>query len=159
MTDTLTTGSGRYLTFTLHQQSYALDINDITEIIEYRTLTNVPMMPPHIRGVINLRGRVLPVIDLATRFGQPATTPHRRTSIIIINTPTTDTDTTDPNGIGILVDTVNKVTHYQSDDLEPPPAFGTGIRTDYITAMANHDQQFTIILNTTTLLATPADTT
>src|SRR5512142_1279840 len=77
-------GSDRYLTFGLGGETFALPILDITEIIEYRSLTEIPMMPPFVRGVINLRGRVVPVIDLATRFGRGATDVARRTSIIIV---------------------------------------------------------------------------
>jgi purine-binding chemotaxis protein CheW len=114
------------------------------------------MMPSFIRGVINLRGRVLPVVDLAARFGQPATTVGRRTSIIVVETPdqlTGPTSTDEPDiagalhGIGIMVDAVNKVVHLSSDDIEPPPAFGVGIRTDFISGMAKHDDGFIVMLD------------
>jgi purine-binding chemotaxis protein CheW len=132
----------RYLTFTLAGDVYALDILDITEIIEFRKLTVVPMMPPFIRGVINLRGRVLPVIDLASRFGQDATKVEKRTSIIVIETHVHD----GVQGIGILVDAVNKVIHLGPDDMEPAPDFGAGIRADFIDGMARYDEQFIIVL-------------
>ena len=76
--------AGRYLTFSLHGEVYALDIMHVTEIIEFRPLTVVPMMPPSIRGVINLRGRVRPVVDLAARFGQGSTEVARRTAILVV---------------------------------------------------------------------------
>ena len=141
--DTLS-GERRYLTFTLAGDMYALDILDITEIIEFRKLTVVPMMPPFIRGVINLRGRVLPVIDLASRFGQHATEVQKRTSIIVIETHLADGTV---QGIGILVDAVNKVIHLGPDDMEPAPDFGAGIRSDFIDGMAKHDEHFIIILD------------
>jgi purine-binding chemotaxis protein CheW len=137
----------RYLTFRLGGDVYALDILDITEIIEFRKLTVVPMMPPFIRGVINLRGRVLPVIDLASRFGQPATTIQKRTGIIVIETHVGHDDTNTVQGIGILVDAVNKVIHLGPDDMEPAPDFGAGIRSDFIDGMAKHDEQFLIVLD------------
>ena len=156
-TDTSDAGSARYLTFTLNDEIYALNIFHVTEILEHRHLTIVPMMPDSIRGVINLRGRVVPVIDLATRFGRGTTTIARRTSIIIvhINHPTTSQPTTDNNptatpgaqDIGILVDAVNKVVRFAEDDIEPAPAFGAGIRADYISGMAKRDNDFIIVLN------------
>jgi purine-binding chemotaxis protein CheW len=142
--------AARYLTFTLQGEFYALDIREITEIIEFRSLTVVPMMPSFIRGVLNLRGRVLPVIDLAARFGQSATTVVRRTGIIVVQTPH-DPDnpgsTEHATGIGIMVDGVNKVVHLDDRDIEPPPAFGVGIRSDFISGMAKHDGAFIIVLD------------
>ena len=79
------TEAGRYLTFSLNGEAYALDIFHVTEILEYRPLTVVPMMPDFIRGVINLRGRAVPVIDLAIRFARGSTVIGRRTSIIIVH--------------------------------------------------------------------------
>lgn len=146
-------GDGRYLTFNLAGDVYALDILEITEIIEFRSLTVVPMMPSYIRGVINLRGRVLPVIDLASRFGQQPTEVARRTGIIVIETwieqPTADADRTarTVQGIGIMVDSVNKVIHLNTDDMQPAPEFGAGIRSDFINGMAKYDDDFIIVLN------------
>jgi purine-binding chemotaxis protein CheW len=161
VTETLTTrpddgsahradSAARYLTFTLQGEFYALDIREITEIIEFRSLTVVPMMPSFIRGVLNLRGRVLPVIDLAARFGQNPTTVARRTGIIVVQTPrdTEDQDSAEhATGIGIMVDGVNKVVHLDDDDIEPPPAFGVGIRSDFISGMAKHNGAFIIVLD------------
>ncbi|HET6484422.1 MAG TPA: chemotaxis protein CheW [Actinoplanes sp.] len=144
----------RYLTFTLNRESYALNIFHVTEILEYRNLTVVPMMPEFIRGVINLRGRAVPVIDLAIRFARGATSVERRTSIIIVHI--TEPVTADPaaagsetagQDIGILVDTVDKVVVLAEDDIEPAPAFGAGIRADYISGMAKRDDGFLILLD------------
>jgi purine-binding chemotaxis protein CheW len=160
----------RYLRFTLNDELYALNIFHITELLEHRQLTAVPMMPEFIRGVINLRGKVVPVIDLAIRFGRGVTTIARRTSIIIvrIHNPATvgadglstpagggpAPDGGDPPGadagtqdIGILVDAVNKVVRLTPDEIEPAPAFGAGIRADYISGMAKRDHDFVIILD------------
>jgi len=154
--DTLSTGSDRYLTFALGGEVYALDILDVTEIMEFRSLTVVPMMPAFIRGVINLRGRVVPVVDMAARFGRGDTQVARRTSIIIVETghqPGNDDPTATNPQMGIMVDAVNKVVHLGTDDIEPPPAFGAGIRTDFISGMARHQDQFIIVLDVTRVLS------
>ncbi|MET7419079.1 chemotaxis protein CheW [Dactylosporangium sp. NPDC005555] len=153
----------RYLTFTLNGESYALDIFHITEILEYRNLTVVPMTPDFVRGVINLRGRAVPVIDLAIRFAKGATSIARRTSIIIVHirgVPGSD-DSGAADGrvtgrvtgqgtgqdIGILVDAVSKVEAFTDEDIEPAPAFGAGIRADFISGMAKRDNDFIIVLD------------
>jgi len=141
-------GSDRYLTFGLGGEVFALPILDITEIMEYRSLTVVPMMPTFIRGVINLRGRVVPVVDMAARFGRGSTDIARRTSIIIVETTGHGDDADDRNHhMGIMVDAVNKVVHLTADDIEPPPAFGAGIRADFISGMAKYNGEFIIILD------------
>ncbi len=149
-------GTARYLTFTLQGELYALDIHEITEIIEYRSLTVVPMMPSFIRGVLNLRGRVLPVVDLAARFGQLPTTVARRTGIIVVQmdgaTGQVD-DSEAGTGIGVIVDGVNKVVHLSDEDIEPPPAFGAGIRSDFISGMAKHEGGFIIVLDVSKVLS------
>ncbi|GIE85694.1 chemotaxis protein CheW [Actinoplanes regularis] len=150
MTDTSArVGSGRFLTFTLNGEAYAVDIFHVLEILEYRNLTVVPMMPAFIRGVINLRGRAVPVIDLAIRFDRGATTIRHRTTIIIVHLD--DIGLEDGDGgsqdIGILVDSVNKVVELTEDDIEPAPSFGSGIRADYISGMARRDGDFLILLD------------
>jgi purine-binding chemotaxis protein CheW len=145
-------GAGRYLTFTLGGEIYAVSILEISEIIEFRTLTVVPMMPSYIRGVVNLRGRVLPVVDLAARFGQQATVAGRRTGIIVVELvdrpaePDGSESGPSVQGIGIMVDAVNKVVHLNDEDIEPVPAFGTGIRSDFISGMAKYDGGFIVVL-------------
>ncbi|HEY6796154.1 MAG TPA: chemotaxis protein CheW [Kineosporiaceae bacterium] len=143
-------GSGRYLTFTVSGQNFALPILDVTEIMEYRALTAVPMMPAFIRGVINLRGRVVPVLDLATRFGTGTIEADRRTSIIIVETgrAAVDAERRSLRGrVGLLVDAVSKVTEFGPQDVEPPPAFGGGIHADFISGMARHAGGFLIVLD------------
>lgn len=144
--------TGRYLTFTLNGESYALDIFHITEIIEYRSLTAVPMAPDFVRGVINLRGRAVPVVDLGIRFGQGPTAVGRRTSIIIVHIDDT-TESADGQDIGILVDIVNKVVGFGAGDLEPAPTFGTGIQPDFISGMARRDNDFIIVLDLARVLS------
>ena len=153
-TSLVSSSAERYLTFALAGEVYALPILDITEIMEYRALTVVPMMPPFLRGVINLRGRVVPVVDMAARFGHGHTDVARRTSIIIVETPNTGDDGhVTSSSMGIMVDAVNKVVHLGAEDIEPPPAFGAGIRADFISGMAKYDGQFVIILDVSHVLS------
>jgi purine-binding chemotaxis protein CheW len=148
---TAVTGSDRYLTFSLRGEVFALPILDVTEIIEYRNLTVVPMMPSFIRGVINLRGRVVPVLDLTARFGRGATEIARRTSIIIVEA---DPDRDDGgHHIGIMVDAVNKVMHLGNEDIEPPPVFGAGVQAEFISGMAKHNGEFIIVLDVRRVLS------
>ncbi|HEY6798952.1 MAG TPA: chemotaxis protein CheW [Kineosporiaceae bacterium] len=142
--------SDRYLAFVLGGDVYAVDILDVTEIMEFRTLTVVPMVPEFIRGVINLRGSVVPVVDLALRFGKQPTQVARRTSILIVETSGADGSA---QHIGILVDAVNKVLNFGATEIEPPPAFGAGIRTDFISGMARHNGEFVIILDVDKVLS------
>lgn len=148
MTETVLRG-GRYLTFSLGGEVYALDIVAITEIIAMRPLTVVPMMPPFIRGVLNLRGRVLPVVDLTTRFTGGATDTHRRTVVLVVETALRSADGAvgGTTHVGLIVDAVNKVVHLGAEDIEPRPAFGAGIRAEYISGMAKLDGDFVVVLD------------
>jgi purine-binding chemotaxis protein CheW len=147
-----TTEADRYLTFQLDGETYALPILEVAEIIEYRALTSVPMMPDLIRGVLNLRGGVVPVVDLAIRFGRPPTTIGRRTGILIVDARRADRPE-HRQQVGILVDAVNKVLHVDQHDLEPAPELGRDLRRDVIKGMARHDEGFIVILSLDNLLA------
>lgn len=142
-------GEGQYLTFRLGSEVFAMGILAIKEIIEYGEVTPVPMMPPSIRGVINLRGSVLPVIDLAARFGRQAVEVTRRTCIVIVEA---DIDG-EQQDVGLIVDAVIAVTEITGDEIEPPPAFGAGIRSDFIRGMGKVDGRFIIILHLDRLLS------
>lgn len=139
----------QYLTFMLGGETYAIGILAIKEIIEYGTLTEVPRMPSFIRGVINLRGAVVPVVDLSARFGKQATKVTRRTCIVIIEI-TTNQETQD---VGVMVDAVNAVLEIPSQEIEPPPSFGANIRTDFISGMGKVAGKFVIILNVQNVLS------
>jgi purine-binding chemotaxis protein CheW len=133
----------QYLTFTLGNEMFAIGILFIREIIEYGQVTEVPMTPPFIRGVINLRGAVVPVVDLAVRFGRPPREVSRRTCIVIVEVDT-------PNGIqdmGVVVDAVSEVLEIPGSEIEAPPEFGTRIRTDFIAGMGKVDGRFVVILD------------
>ena len=107
------------------------------------------MMPPYVRGVINLRGAVVPVIDLAVRFGRAAAPVTKRTCIVIIEVMVND----ERQVIGVVVDAVNEVLDIPASDIEPPPAFGSGIRTDFILGMGKVHSKFVILLNVSHVLA------
>ena len=137
----------QYLTFMLGGEVYAMGILAIKEIIEYGNLTEVPRMPGFIRGVINLRGAVVPVIDLSARFGKSATTVTRRTCIVIVEVASGDEEDADTQVVGVMVDAVNAVLEIPAVEIEPPPSFGAHIRADYMTGMGKVGGKFVIILN------------
>lgn len=139
----------QYLTFVLGAETFALGILAIKEIIEYSSLTDVPMMPPYVRGVINLRGAVVPVIDLSVRFGRASAPVTKRTCIVIIEIMASE----QRQVIGIVVDAVNEVLDIPASDIEPPPAFGAGIRTDFILGMGKVHNKFVIVLDVNHVLA------
>ncbi len=133
----------QYLTFTLSGEMFALGILNVKEIIEYGNLTEIPMMPAFIRGVINLRGAVVPVIDLAARFGGTPATVQRRTCIVIVEMLQGE----DKYDLGIMVDAVSEVLEIAASEIEPPPSFGARIRADFIAGMGKVDGHFVIILD------------
>ena len=139
----------QYLTFMLGEEMFAIGILSIREIIEYGFVTAVPMTPPFIRGVINLRGAVVPVIDLALRFGRKASGSTKRTCIVIV-------EISSPKGnhdIGVVVDAVNEVLEISHGDIEPPPEFGARVRSDFIRGMGKINDKFVIILDVNRVLS------
>lgn len=141
--------SVQHLSFRVRDARYALPIDLVREIIEYGQVTTVPMMPPFIHGVINLRGNVVPVMDLAARFGQDLSVPNKRTCIVIIEL---DLDEQHQR-IGLVVDAVDAVLDIEADQVEQAPPFGAGIRTDFIAGMARDERGFTIILDVRRVLS------
>jgi purine-binding chemotaxis protein CheW len=139
----------QYLTFSLGGEMFAVGILNVKEIIEYGHLTEIPMMPAFIRGVINLRGAVVPVIDLAARFGGKPTQVARRTCIVILEVADQDCR----SDIGIMVDAVSEVLDIPAADIEPPPSFGAKIRADFISGMGKVAGRFVIILNISKVLS------
>ncbi|WP_234081895.1 chemotaxis protein CheW [Azonexus sp. R2A61] len=139
----------QYLTFLLGGEMFAVAILNVKEIIEFGTLTEIPMMPPFIRGVINLRGAVVPVIDLSCRFGGKATEVARRTCIVIVELEQDGTH----HDIGVMVDAVSEVLEIAAADIEPAPAFGARIRTDFISGMGKVGGKFVIILDVVRVLS------
>jgi purine-binding chemotaxis protein CheW len=141
----------QYLIFTLNGESFAIDILQIREIIEFGHLTEVPMMPSMVRGVINLRGAVVPVIDLSARFGRGQTQAARRTCIVILEIADGDSD--ELQTVGMIVDSVTEVLEIQSGMIEPPPSFGARVRADFIQGMGRIGERFVIILDTGRVLS------
>lgn len=139
----------QYLTFLLGGETFAIGILNIKEIIEYGNVTTVPMMPEFVRGVINLRGAVVPVIDLAMRFSRPPSPVTRRTCIVLIEVETEG----EQYNIGVTVDAVNEVLEIPSSEVEPPPAFGARIRSDFIGGMGKIDGKFVIVLDADKVLS------
>lgn len=130
---------GKYLTFVLGGEEYGLEILKVREIIGLMEITSVPQTPVFIKGVINLRGKVIPVIDLRLKFGMEEAEPTEETCIIVV----------DIGGamIGILVDTVSEVLHVMTDQIEPPPSFGGSIDTGFILGMGKIKGKVKILLD------------
>jgi purine-binding chemotaxis protein CheW len=139
----------QFLTFMLGGEMFAMGILAIKEIIEYSTLTEVPMMPASVRGVINLRGAVVPVMDLSVRFGRTPAAVTKRTCIVIVEISPNDTR----QDVGVVVDAVNEVIEIPAEDIEPPPTFGTRIRTDFIQGMGKVNNRFVILLDVNQVLS------
>lgn len=133
----------QYLTFMLGGKIYALDILNIKEIIEYGEITEIPMTPDFISGVINLRGSVVPVIDLSQRFSGQSTEHTKRTSIIILEVKNNDLRIE----IGITVDMVNEVLDIHPGEIEPAPSLGNQIPTNFMSGMAKMNGKLLILLD------------
>lgn len=142
-------GVQQYLTFVLSGEVFAIGILAIKEIIEYTNLTAVPMTPPYVRGVINLRGAVVPVLDLSVRFGKPASPVTKRTCIVIVEIELGG----ERHDVGVVVDTVNAVLDIPATEIEPPPSFGAQIRTDFVQGMGKVGGRFVILLDVNQVLA------
>ncbi len=141
----------QFLTFHLGEEMFAIGILSIREIIEYGQLTEVPLVPAFIRGVINLRGAVVPVIDLSVRFGRPACPVTKRSCIVIIETVYEEGQPSQQ--MGIVVDAVSEVLDIPASDIEPPPEFGARIRTDFISGMGKINGKFVVLLDVNRILS------
>jgi len=140
----------QYLTFMLAGEMFAVGILNVKEIIEYGNLTAIPMMPDYVRGVINLRGAAVPVIDLAVRFGGHGSQVQKRTCNVIVEVRQDDAH----HDLGIMVDAVSEVLEIPGHDIEPPPRFGAKIRADFIAGMGKVNGKFVIILDIQRVLST-----
>jgi purine-binding chemotaxis protein CheW len=134
--------AAQFLTFALAEEVFAMDIRTVREIIQVGTITSVPLMPAFVRGVINLRGAVVPVIDLHSRFGRAPTRVGKKTCIVIFDA-VRDGERTE---LGLLVDTVSEVIDIANAQIEPPPNFGGSVRRDFIKGMGKVASGFVIIL-------------
>ena len=136
------TATQQYLSFTLGEEVFAMDIRTVREIIQHATLTVVPLMPPFVRGVINLRGSVVPVIDLQSRFGRGRAVVGKKTCTIVFDASSEG----EKLELGLLVDAVSEVITIPADQIEPPPQFGTTIRREFIQGLGKVHGNFIVIL-------------
>lgn len=139
----------QYLSFALAGDEYALSVVHVREIIECAAMTRVPGVPAWIRGVINLRGSVVPVVDPAVKFGLPPTEITRRTCVIIVELQIEN----EPWVLGIMADAVDQVLDLRPADIQPPPAFGPKVRTDCIEGMGDSNGRFVVLLNMDRILS------
>ncbi len=133
----------QYLTFTLDEEFFATDIAQVREVLEFTHITNVPRTPDYMRGVINLRGSVVPVVDLRLQFGMNKAEPTVDTCIVIVEVQIDG----NPVVLGALTDSVQEVIELRRDQLEPAPRLGARINTSFIRAMGKHNDDFVIILD------------
>lgn len=139
----------QYLMFRLNGETFAVAVGCVREIIEYPQLTTIPLAPTFLRGVINLRGAVVPVVDLAVRFGRGQTAINRRTCVIIVEVP----DDERIHLLGVVVDGVTEVRDVDTGEVEQQPGFGSGLRNDFVAGMLRRDNGFVIVLDIATVLS------
>jgi purine-binding chemotaxis protein CheW len=125
--------AGKYLTFTLASEAYGVPVLKVREIITMLPITSVPQMPRHVKGVINLRGKVIPVIDLRTKLALPDPPATESNCIVVVQLPARGGEL---RNIGLIVDAVEEVANVASEDIEPPPDFGGSIGVEYLLGMA-----------------------
>ncbi|HEY8551711.1 MAG TPA: chemotaxis protein CheW [Vicinamibacterales bacterium] len=135
--------AGKYLTFQLGKEEYGLPVLKVREIIKLLEITPVPQAPPHVKGVINLRGKVIPVIDLRLKFQLPFQEYDARTAIIVVEV----VGINGPLLMGIIVDTVSEVLNITADEIEGTPDFGEHVRTDYMRGVAKVKGTVKILLD------------
>jgi len=139
----------QYLTFVVGDAEYGIGILRAKEIIEYDTVTTVPNAPSFVRGVINLRGRVVSVVDLAVRFGRQPADVTRRSCIVVVEVERGGTR----DVVGLVADRVSQVVELPADAIEPAPAFGSGVRTDWLLGLGRAEKGFVLLLDTDRMLA------
>jgi len=137
------TDTKQYLTFRVGEEDFALDVSNVREILEFTSITKVPKTPEYMRGVINLRGSVVPVLDMRLKFGLTEAQKTIDTCIIVLEVDIDGEKTV----IGALVDSVQEVFELDPQHIEPAPRIGTRLRTDFIRGMGKRDDRFIIILN------------
>ena len=137
------TDTKQYLTFRVGEEDFALDVSNVREILEFTSITKVPKTPEYMRGVINLRGSVVPVLDMRLKFGLDEARKTIDTCIIVLEVDIDGEKTI----IGALVDSVQEVFELDPQHIEPAPRIGTRLRTDFIKGMGKRDDRFIIILN------------
>ncbi|HEY6252075.1 MAG TPA: chemotaxis protein CheW [Candidatus Angelobacter sp.] len=140
----------QYLSFLLAKEECAISILKVREIIEYDAVTTVPKMPQWVRGVINLRGAVVPVVDLAAKFDMEQKPVSKTTCIVIVETQFENQETI----VGLIVDAVSQVMELSTDDVQAVPDFGTRVKMDYLIGMARCGRKFALLLDVDKVLTT-----
>lgn len=140
----------QYLTFTLQEEVFAIEISKVREVLDFTTITKVPRTPDYMRGVINLRGNVVPVVDMRLKFGLPPTEDTLNTCIIIVEVKVEDETAV----LGALGDSVREVIELDPENIEPPPRIGTTLNTEYLHGMGKSGDNFTMILNIDRIFST-----
>lgn len=135
--------STQYLTFRLAEEIFAVDVANIREILDFTTVTKVPQTPEFMRGVINLRGSVVPVVDMRLKFGMPKTDKTVNTCIVVTEMGLEGETIV----VGALADSVQEVLELEPEQIEPAPKIGTRLNTEFIKGMGKHNEQFIIILD------------
>ncbi len=143
MTTAGTMETTQYLTFNLDTETFAIDISQVREVLDFTSITRIPRTPEFMHGVINLRGRVVPVVDLRLKFGMPRTRMTVNTCIIIVEVAIDD----QPTVLGALADSVQEVIDLEQDSIEPRPSIGTLANTGFIKGMGKQENRFVIILD------------
>ena len=145
--------TGKYLTFALGDVRYGLEILKVQEIIGAVNITRVPKCPDYLKGVINLRGKIIPIVDLRLRLGMPEKTYDERTCFIVVNAEIDK----NPISVGVVVDTVDEVIHFDSINIEPAPSYGANVDTSFILGMGKTAENVIILIDIDKTLAGSSD--
>jgi purine-binding chemotaxis protein CheW len=140
----------QFLGFHVGDEEYGIGILRVREILEYDTVTTVPTAPASVRGVINLRGRVVPVVDLAVKFGLPASVVTRRSCVVVVEAVADGEEIV----VGLLADSVSQVLDLPPSEVEPPPSFGTRVRVECLLGMGRAGKKFVLLVDVDRLLST-----
>jgi len=146
MTETMTTGAvlaGKYLTFKVAEEEYGIQILKVQEIIPMQSITKVPKMPEFVRGVINLRGKVIPVIQLRSKFGLASAADNEKTCVIVVQIGNSGAQAT----LGVVIDEVKEVLDIKADSIEDTPSFGGNVNTDLLLGMSKIGTSVKILLD------------
>ncbi|EPR43965.1 CheW protein [Desulfovibrio sp. X2] len=140
----------RFLTLTLDREHFALDIYSVREILDMTDITRIPQTPEYMRGVVNVRGSAVPVVDLRLKFGMPAAERTLNTRIVILEIARGEK----ASAVGVIADSVKEVLEIDSARIDPPPRMGTGIKVDFIKGIARHEDRFLIVLDIARVFST-----
>ena len=142
-TATALASAGKYLTFALADEEYALPVLKVREIIKMMEITQVPKVPPHVKGVINLRGKVIPIVDLRLKFGFPPQDATERTCIIVVDAALNG----GRGSLGFVVDGVSEVMNITAEEIEPTPDFGEQVNTAYMQGLAKRGAHVKMLID------------